>query len=73
MNVGVDIAKDQFYDWIAIERPGPGYCHFPAKPDEYNSEFFAQLTAEKRFKKWVRGAQVWAFTWVDRTTGDIDS
>lgn len=61
VNVGVDIAKDQFYDWIAIERPGPGYCHFPAKPDEYNSEFFAQLTAEKRFKKWVRGAQVWAY------------
>ena len=48
-------------DWIAIERPGPGYCHFPAKPDEYNKEFFAQLTAEKRFKKWVRGAQVWAY------------
>lgn len=61
VNVGVDIAKDQFYDWIAIERPGPGYCHFPAKPDEYNKEFFAQLTAEKRFKKWVRGAQVWAY------------
>lgn len=61
VNVGVDIAKDQFYDWIAIECPGPGYCHFPAKPDEYNKEFFAQLTAEKRFKKWVRGAQVWAY------------
>lgn len=61
VNVGVDIAKDQFYDWISIENPGPGYCHFPAKPDEYNKEYFAQLTAEKRFKKWVRGSQVWAY------------
>lgn len=61
VNVGVDIAKDQFYDWISIENPGPGYCHFPAKPDEYNQEYFAQLTAEKRFKKWVRGSQVWAY------------
>ena len=61
VNVGVDIAKDQFYDWISIENPGPGYCQFPAKPDEYNQEYFAQLTAEKRFKKWVRGSQVWAY------------
>ena len=61
VNVGVDIAKDQFYDWISIENPGPGYCHFPAKPDEYNQEYFAELTAEKRFKKWVRGSQVWAY------------
>lgn len=61
VTVGVDIAKDQFYDMLSIETPGPGYCHFPAKPDEYTSEFFAQLTAEKRYKKWVRGSQVWAY------------
>lgn len=61
VTVGVDIAKDQFYDMLAIEKPGPGYCHFPAKPEEYTSEFFAQLTAEKRYKKWVRGSQVWAY------------
>ena len=61
VTVGVDIAKDQFYDMLSIETPGPGYCHFPAKPDEYTGEFFAQLTAEKRYKKWVRGSQVWAY------------
>ena len=61
VTVGVDIAKDQFYDMLEIEKPGPGYCHFPAKPEEYTSEFFAQLTAEKRYKKWVRGSQVWAY------------
>lgn len=61
VTVGVDIAKDQFYDMLSIETPGPGYCHFPAKPDEYTVEFFAQLTAEKRYKKWVRGSQVWAY------------
>ena len=61
VTVGVDIAKDQFYDWLSIDQPGPGFCHFPANPEEYNSEYFAQLTAEKRYKKWVRGAQVWAY------------
>ena len=61
VTVGVDIAKDQFYDWLSIEQPGPGYCHFPVKQEEYNPEYFLQLTAEKRFKKWVRGAQVWAY------------
>ncbi|WP_173384960.1 terminase gpA endonuclease subunit, partial [Fibrobacter succinogenes] len=61
VNVGVDIAKDQLYDWLSIERPGPGYCHFPARPEEYNQEYFAQLTAEKRYKKWVRGVLVWAY------------
>ena len=61
VNVGVDIAKDQFYDWIMIERPGPGCCRFPARPEEYNHGHFAQLTAEKRYKKWVRGVLVWAY------------
>lgn len=61
VTVGVDIAKDQFYDWLSIEQAGPGFCHFPNKPEEYNKEFFAQLTAEKRYKKWVRGSQVWGY------------
>ena len=61
VTVGVDIAKDQLFDWLSIEDPGPGYCHFPKKPEEYNDEFFAPLTSEKRFKKWVRGAQVWGY------------
>ena len=61
VTVGVDIAKDQLFDWLSIEDPGPGYCHFPKKDDEYNGEYFAQLTSEKRFKKWVRGAQVWGY------------
>lgn len=61
VTVGVDIAKDQLFDWLSIEDPGPGYCHFPKNDDEYNGEYFAQLTSEKRFKKWVRGAQVWGY------------
>lgn len=72
VNVGVDIAKDQLYDWLSIERPGPGYCHFPARPEEYNQEYFAQLTAEKRYKKWVRGVLVWAYKKIRQRNEALD-
>jgi phage terminase large subunit GpA-like protein len=58
--VGVDTAKDQLFDWLTKERVCAGYCHFP-RNDEYNNEFFAQLTAEKRVKHYVRGNLVWGY------------
>ena len=58
--VGVDTAKDQLFDWLTKERICAGYCHFP-RNDEYNNEFFAQLTAEKRVKHYVRGNLVWGY------------
>lgn len=60
VSVGVDSAKDQLYDWLTKEAPCPGYCHFPIR-DGYDEEFFAQLTAEKRVRKWVRGVQQWGY------------
>ena len=60
VTVGVDTAKDQLFDWLTKERVCPGYCHFP-RNDEYNPEFFAQITAEKRVKHYVRGNLVWGY------------
>lgn len=50
--VGVDQAKDTIMRRLAIESPGPGYCHFPFGRD---AEWFRQLTAEKRLVKHHKG------------------
>lgn len=61
VTVGVDVAKDQLFNNLCQEdRSANGYCHFP-NIDEYDDEFFAQLTSEKRVMKWVRGSRVWAW------------
>lgn len=61
VNVGVDTAKDQLFNWLPQEdRTANGYCHFPIS-DEYDDEHFAQLTSEKRVTKWVRGSRVWSY------------
>ena len=59
-NIGADEAKRILaYRLRAV--PGPGYCHFPLPFDE---EYFAQLTAEKRTTKYIRGhpIDVWKKT-----------
>lgn len=60
VTVGVDTAKDQLFDWLTKQVPCAGYCHFPER-DDYNDEFFAQLTAEKRVLHWVRGVRQWGY------------
>jgi phage terminase large subunit GpA-like protein len=61
VTVGVDVAKDQLFNNLCQEdRNANGYCHFPTL-EEYDDEFFAQLTSEKRVMKWVRGSRVWAW------------
>ena len=51
--VGVNQAKDVIHSHIMTERPGAGYCHFPIG---YDTEYFKQLTAEKRDKtgRWIK-------------------
>jgi phage terminase large subunit GpA-like protein len=50
--VGTDIAKEYIYRHLRIpppengQAPQPGYCHF-RESEEYDQEYFAQLTAEK--------------------------
>jgi phage terminase large subunit GpA-like protein len=56
--VGVDIAKGELYGALRLEQPlpgeptPPGYCHFP---EDYDQEYFQQLTAEELIPKMVRG------------------
>jgi phage terminase large subunit GpA-like protein len=47
----VDTGKEIVYSRLRIGSPGPGYMHFPEWID---SEYVAQLTAEKAIRKWVK-------------------
>ena len=44
--IGVDTAKDTLYNRLRIDKPGPGYIHFPAS-GAFDQEYFGQLTAEQ--------------------------
>jgi phage terminase large subunit GpA-like protein len=50
----VDTGKDRIYSRLKIDRPGPGYIHFPAA-HWFDEEFVAQLTAERKIPKWLKG------------------
>ena len=50
--VGVDTVKAALLGRLKVTTPGPGYIHFAGDLDE---EWFAQLTAEKMVRRWVRG------------------
>lgn len=55
--LGTGAAKEAVYQRLAIETPGPGYCHFPtprsitingATLTQYSDAWFGQLTSEKQ-------------------------
>jgi len=53
IRLGVDGLKDEFHSRLAIESPGPGYCHWPqlqnGMPTQgYNEDYFEQLLSERR-------------------------
>lgn len=50
--IGTDAAKTVIYAFLSVDRPGPGYSHFP---QAYQPEFFEQVTAEKVVTKYKRG------------------
>lgn len=50
--VGVDTAKELIYSRLRQDTAGPGYCHFPKSYDE---EWFLQLTAERKVKRYHKG------------------
>jgi phage terminase large subunit GpA-like protein len=54
-SIGVDTAKELIVARLRITEAGPGYYHFPAR---YPDEYFAQLTAEKRAVRYVKGHPV---------------
>lgn len=53
--VGVDEAKLTVMRRLAVQNPGPGYCHAPIERD---SDWFHQLTAEKLMTRYVKGFPV---------------
>lgn len=56
--VGTDTAKTMIMSRLKIEKPGPGFCHFP---DHYPDEYFKQLTAEELVTRYRNGIarRVW--------------
>lgn len=59
--IGVDSAKERIYSRLAIEEPGPGYCHFP-DGEIYDERYFAGLTSEKVVTKYSKGFPVRQWT-----------
>lgn len=56
--VNVDAAKKAVADWLKLEEPGPGFCHFPRGTAP---EFFKQYRAEQLVTRYKRGfpVRVW--------------
>jgi phage terminase large subunit GpA-like protein len=58
--IGVDTAKDAIYGRLRIQKPGPGYIHFPIG-GAFDETYFAQLTAERVQTRYKEGRpyRVW--------------
>ena len=57
-SIGVDVGKDLIYGRLRINKPGPGYIHFPVGR-MFGADYFDQLTSEhivtrRKFGKPVR-------------------
>jgi phage terminase large subunit GpA-like protein len=53
--VNVDDAKTIIFNRLQIEKPGPGFCHFPT---HYSEQHFTQLTNEEKLEKRKKGVLV---------------
>lgn len=53
-HVGTVAAKDTIFARLAVEETGPGYIHFPLKP-EYDEEHFRQLASEEKRNIYDKG------------------
>lgn len=53
-HVGTVAAKDTLFARLKLTEPGPGYLHFPDRP-EYDQECFEQLASEEKRNKYDRG------------------
>jgi phage terminase large subunit GpA-like protein len=59
-HVGTVAAKDTLFSRLKLTEPGPGYMHFPDRP-EYDEEHFAQLASEEKRNKYDRGVMTGYF------------
>ena len=54
--LGVDTGKALLYQRLAVEEPGPNYCHFPEEEGRgYTEEYFKGLTSEKLVMTYKKG------------------
>lgn len=58
--VGVDTIKDQLFEWFKLETRARGFCHWP-RNDEFGDEYFKQLTAEKKVKRYTNSLVKWEY------------
>ena len=58
--VNVDDAKTIIFNRLRIEKPGPGYCHFP---DHYQPEHFEKLTNEEKIEVRNKRGQLTGYKW----------
>lgn len=56
--LGVSTGKVTIYNRLAIDEPGPGYCHFPAGGRGYDENYFKGLTAEKLVTRYKAGRKI---------------
>src|SRR4029077_13636164 len=52
LRLGVDTLKDEFHSRLTVEKPGPGFCHWPMLANGenvmgYDEDYFQQLIAEQ--------------------------
>lgn len=66
--IGVDEAKLIVQRRLAIEHPGPGYCHIPKRDDL--AEWCQQVTAEKLVTRYVKGQPRREWTKPDRARNE---
>jgi len=67
VTLGVDSGKEEIVNRLLVNKPGPGFCHFPAGPrneavNGYDEEYFKGLTAESRIvkSKWGFKTYIWS-------------
>jgi phage terminase large subunit GpA-like protein len=65
--VGTDTAKDVIYSRLELQDKGPGYSHFP---QERNTDYFQQLTAEKKIMRYVKGFPVYDYVLTSGTRNE---
>lgn len=70
--LGVDEIKTLVHSRLHIEKPGPGYWHFPIS-DEYDSEYFDQLSSEKVQVKMKMGVPIRAWIQVRPRNESFDT
>ena len=54
-------------DRLKIEKPGPGYCHFPLEEEKgYEEKYFEGLTSEKKVLRYKKGKPYFAWELKDK-------